>query len=89
MTGWAATGVAFVVVASALFVPILVDRVTRRRPTPRPALDCGDPDDGRPIYFCMYCNNSRCEQHRDGGHLCRCGSCFGFGEIMHEPCWAV
>lgn len=52
-----------------------------------PALDCGDPDDGRPIYGCMACGMRRCHEHRSDGHLCRCPACLGFGEVLHVPCW--
>jgi hypothetical protein len=32
-------------------------RVTR-------ALDCGCPDDGRPVYGCLTCGHTQCAEHR-------------------------
>lgn len=53
---------------------------------PIPVLDCGDPADGRPVYFCMDCNMRRCHEHRGDQHLCRCGTCLGVGTVLREQC---
>ena len=33
-------------------------------------LTCGCPDDGRPVYGCLYCDKTGCAQHRIPPHEC-------------------
>ncbi len=46
--------------------------------------DCGCPS-GNVTYSCMYCGNTRCEEHRDNQHFCpECEACgFRHGYPLH------
>lgn len=48
-------------------------------------LNCGCPS-GNATYWCMWCDNSRCDRHRDNQHICpECEACgFKHGYPLHE-----